>query len=128
MAAAPAAQHRFDAIAVIASGLCVVHCLLLPLLLLLVPVMATWLALPESFHRWMLAVAIPTSVIALVLGQRRHRRWTPLAAAIPATVVLAVGALLIEAPLLETVLTVCGATILVLAHLVNGRLPNARHA
>jgi hypothetical protein len=128
MAAAPVAQDRYDAIAVIASGLCVVHCLLLPILLLLVPVMATWLALPESFHRWMLAIAIPTSVIALVLGQRRHRRWTPLATAVPGMAVLAVGALLIEAPLLETVLTVCGATVLVLAHLVNRRLPNARPA
>jgi hypothetical protein len=128
MAAAPDAQDRYDAIAVMASGLCVVHCLLLPMLLLLVPVMATWLALPESFHRWMLAIAIPTSVIALVLGRRRHRRWAPLAAAVPGMAVLAVGALLIEAPHLETMLTVSGATVLALAHLVNGRLPNARHA
>jgi hypothetical protein len=55
MSAPPILPSRFDAVAIFASGLCLVHCLALPALLLLIPAWTAWLAVPEGYHLWMLA-------------------------------------------------------------------------
>ncbi|MFW1406273.1 MerC domain-containing protein, partial [Vibrio parahaemolyticus] len=59
-----------------ASVLCLIHCLVLPAILVALPVLATMLAVPESFHAVAFALALPTSVLAMTLGHRRHGlRW-----------------------------------------------------
>jgi len=119
----PTWPSRYDTAAVIASGLCLVHCLLIPALMLLLPALAAWLAVPESFHLWMLAFALPSSALALYLGKRAHRRWTPIAIALPGLLALAAGALLFHGLAIETLLTVFGALGLTVAHILNGRYP-----
>jgi hypothetical protein len=116
---------RYDAVAVLASGLCLAHCLLLPALILVIPAWAAWLAVPDSFHLWMLAFAAFSSALALYLGKQRHRRWTPTAIALPGLVALASGAVLFHDLALETLLTVIGALGLSVAHILNGRISRA---
>jgi hypothetical protein len=116
---------RYDGIAILASGLCLAHCLALPALFLLIPASAAWLAVPESYHLWMLAFALPSSAFALHLGKKRHRRWTPTAVALPGLLALAVGALLFQGLGLETLLTVAGAASLAVAHSLNGKYRRA---
>ena len=59
-----------DQVAVALSGLCLIHCLMLPFLVVLVPVLAQFS--DEHFHLEMLIVVIPVSLVALALGYRRH--------------------------------------------------------
>ncbi len=71
-----ATQRVLDRLAIGASALCTVHCLLTPVLIVLVPMVASSLLADEVFHRLMLLWVWPTSALALWIGCRRHRdRW-----------------------------------------------------
>lgn len=114
-------QNLGDGLAIGASFLCLVHCLMLPVLIVLLPTLGAFLAVPEQFHVWALAFTVPTSALALVAGYRRHGWLTPLLCVAPALVLLATGALLAKSELAETVWTVLGATLLSLGHVLNWR-------
>lgn len=116
---------KFDAAAMIASGLCLVHCLAIPLVLLLVPTVGALIALPEEFHRWAVAIAIPTSAIAVLFGYRRHRALMPLSLAVPGLTLMAWGAFFTSNPMLEILLTVVGASVLAVGHWCNWQLADA---
>lgn len=66
-------SSRIDKAAIGLSLVCVVHCLLLPVALAMLPTIAASTLGDERFHQWMLVAVLPTSLIALVLGCRRHR-------------------------------------------------------
>jgi len=111
-----------DGLALSASFLCLLHCLALPVLIAAIPALATILDVPESFHRWMLAFALPLSALAIWLGWRRHGRAVPLMLAIVGLVLMGYGALAGVAPSMETALTTLGGLILALGHIRNWRL------
>lgn len=56
------------------SLVCMVHCLALPLALTLAPTLSVALLDEGPFHMMMLVLVLPTSVVALSLGCRRHRQ------------------------------------------------------
>lgn len=113
-------QQLLDTLAIGASTLCLLHCLLLPTLLVLVPTLTAFLSVPEEFHLAALAFAVPTSVIALGMGHRRHRRVQPAAIVAPGIGFLAIG-LLAPTAGLETMLSVIGALLLATGHALNWR-------
>lgn len=76
-------QRFLDRSAVAASLLCLIHCLIVPLLLVSVPVISSTVLNDEAFHEVLLMFILPTSLIALFIGCRRHKD----------IVVLALGAL-----------------------------------
>src|SRR3546814_2315284 len=56
----PSSRARlFDVMGVGLSFACLIHCLVLPLVLLLAPALSAWLALPEAFHAAILLLAAP---------------------------------------------------------------------
>lgn len=70
----PSFSHRWlDFLAVGMAALCAVHCLLTPLLLILLPVLAASFWTRPDFHFWMIMLVLPTTVIAMALGFRRHK-------------------------------------------------------
>jgi hypothetical protein len=74
----PSSRARlFDVMGVGLSFACLVHCLALPLLLLLAPALSAWLSLPEAFHAAILLLAAPAALAAMSAGWRRHRRAGP---------------------------------------------------
>ena len=87
-----AAQRTLDRLAIAASALCAAHCLLTPLLIVLVPVLASTLVADESFHKLMLLGVLPTSTLALWIGCRRHRRRSVLILGIAGLAILGVAA------------------------------------
>lgn len=105
-----------------ASLVCLAHCLLLPVAFALIPVLAALVPVPEAFHAWMIAVAVPLSGAALVGGRARHRRWWPLLAGAAGLALLAAGVLLFGGSLTELPVTVAGGALLVAAHFGNWRL------
>ena len=67
-------SNKLDRLAMLLSGVCLLHCLLVPVALTLLPI-TTLSALVEDvlFHQLLLWVIVPTSSIALFIGCKKHR-------------------------------------------------------
>ena len=65
-----------DGLAVGMALLCAVHCLLVPVLIVSVPLISTTFFVNEDFHLWMLFAVFPTTLASIYLGCRKHKdRW-----------------------------------------------------
>lgn len=125
----PASRPRgADLLGVGLSLTCLVHCLALPLVLLLAPALSRWLALPEGVHAAILLLALPAAAMAMKDGWRRHRRWPPAILAAAGLGLLALGLAAHEGWLAgvdpeagDRLLTSAGALTLAAAHLLNWR-------
>lgn len=62
-----------DSVAISMSVVCAIHCLLTPVLVVLLPVLATTFWVHKDFHIWMLLLVLPTTSLAVFLGCRKHR-------------------------------------------------------
>ena len=114
-----------DKVAISLSLLCAVHCVALPVALVMLPALAATALGDESFHRWMLVAALPTSLIALTMGCRRHRDMSVMAIALPGLGVLTFTAFFGHDLLGETgekIASVLGASLIALSHLRNHAL------
>lgn len=63
-----------DRFAIGVSLLCLAHCLLMPILLVILPSMNASLMAGENVHLWLVFVVIPSSLFALSMGCKQHRR------------------------------------------------------
>lgn len=130
----PAARPRLaDLTGIVLSFACLLHCLALPLLLLLAPALSRWIALPEGIHAAILLLALPAAAIAMRDGWRRHRRLMPTMLAALGLGLLALGLLAHEGWIAaadpeaaDRLLTSIGALTLAAAHLVNWRWRHRR--
>ncbi|MGD8326573.1 MAG: MerC domain-containing protein [Sphingomonadales bacterium] len=120
MAAITRLQEMSDRLAVFLSGLCVAHCLIIPVALLLAPVLGLQLIEDAAAHQILFAVAVPVSIVGLGLGFRRHRRLTSLLMA-ALGLGLMYGGLLQTSLVFEEVLTVAGVLLVAAAHIQNRR-------
>lgn len=111
-----------DKIAMSISGLCVAHCLIFPIIIMLVPSLSVLGLTSESFHFWMIVTVIPSSIYALALGCKKHAKTSTFALGIVGLSCL-LFAFLQGANLLgeqgEKALTVIGAIIIACAHVKN---------
>ena len=62
-----------DSLAISMSVICAVHCLLTPLLITLLPIISTTFWVHENFHLWMVFLVIPTTLLAVFMGCRKHK-------------------------------------------------------
>jgi len=67
------ALNFLDTFAVSMSLLCAVHCLITPILLIVLPILATSVWVHKDFHIWMMILVIPTTVIAMTQGCKKHK-------------------------------------------------------
>ena len=114
-----------DRAAICFSSLCILHCLLLPVLLVAYPIGIVVTLSDEIFHQIMVSVALPLSLVSLYVGYGHHKRNQLI-------VLGGIGIVMLVLPLTtphelisesgETWLTVAGAVILCMAHVVNFRL------
>jgi len=112
-----------DRAAVMLSGLCLLHCLALPFLLVSLPALS---ALSEGhLHAQMLLVAIPVSVVALSFGFRRHGSWYVLAFGVLGMLLLIVGGTFVHSNyglVADRTFSIAGALVLAVTHYFNSRL------
>ncbi|MCF2947502.1 MerC domain-containing protein [Paraglaciecola aquimarina] len=65
-----------DRAAVILSTLCLIHCFVLPIILITLPTLTSVAFFSdERFHAWLLYAVIPISAFAVVSGYFHHRNW-----------------------------------------------------
>ncbi|MGE9290680.1 MAG: MerC domain-containing protein [Puniceicoccales bacterium] len=62
-----------DSLAISLSVLCAFHCLLTPILVVFLPILATTFWVHHDFHLWMILFVVPTTSIAIFMGCRRHK-------------------------------------------------------
>lgn len=113
-----------DKLAIGLSLVCAIHCLAFPLILIL---FSGIVALPdnEAFHTWIIIAVLPTSIYALTLGCRRHKRYRLLILGFAGLSLLTMAVMLGEetiGELWEKLLTVLGASLVGIGHLRNFRL------
>ncbi|MFK8028318.1 MAG: MerC domain-containing protein [Gammaproteobacteria bacterium] len=115
----------FDKFAVSTSALCAVHCLFLPIALSLFPALGSTIFGQESFHKWLLFLVIPFSLVALTMGCKQHKSWLVVLLGITG-----LGILIFTAAFGhdlfghegEQTATLIGVSILALSHLDNYKL------
>ncbi|MEP1445976.1 MAG: MerC domain-containing protein [Paraglaciecola sp.] len=119
-------QQISDKTAIGLSFLCVIHCLLLPILLIFIPPLSGLFALnDELFHRWLLYAVVPISLAALLIGYVHHKSRRVF-------LIGAVGLLLLIFTAFwghellgengEVLLTVLGSSIIAFGHIRNYQL------
>ena len=86
-------SHSLDKVAMSLSTVCLLHCLLAPVTLTLLPIAGSALVVPdEIFHRALLWVILPTSIIALTIGCKNHRDWRILGTGAVGMIILSAAA------------------------------------
>lgn len=116
---APSPAINWDAIGVLGSFICLVHCLVLPLAVVVLP----WLVLfeGEGLHRGLAVALVAPALLAFIPGWRNHGRRLP--GLFMAGGLIALNAAAFVAPeRWETGLTVLGGLFLIAAHGLNRHL------
>lgn len=115
--------RRMDLAGLALSASCLLHCLALPVALVAAPSLAAWLGRTESAVHWVLfGLAAVISGGALYTGFRRHGIVLVVVVGSAGLLVMAVAAAHLFGRSLEAALTLVGAGILALAHVVNLRM------
>ncbi|MGB0413695.1 MAG: MerC domain-containing protein [Coraliomargarita sp.] len=84
-----------DKLAISMAAICAVHCLLTPVLVVMLPIIATSFFVHQDFHLWMLYLVIPTTSFAIYMGCRKHKdKWVATMSALGLSVLIC--ALVIE--------------------------------
>jgi hypothetical protein len=120
---ASAKRGLLDQLAVTLSGLCLLHCLLLPFIVAVLPFLGQFG--DDHLHAEMLIVVLPVSIIALALGYRRHRHTGVVVAGIVGLAILTIGGTIAHSAyglLADRALTVVGSITLAVTHYRNFRL------
>ena len=119
----------FDKFAVMLSGICILHCLLAPVLLTLLPILSVSAFVEDLvFHKLMLWLVLPTSAIALVLGCRKHRDFSILltgAAGMLMLILIAFWAHSLLSANGEKIATTAAGLLLAFSHYLNYRACNS---
>ena len=124
-------SRYFDRIAIVLSGICIIHCLAVPLLVAVLPITAVSFGDDVHFHGLMLGLVVPTSLVGFYIGYRIHQRGGLVGLGLIGIVVLATAALWghsqwVEG--LEVFVSVVGSLLLAAAHWMNFRGVRQAHA
>ena len=119
----------WDMAGVVLSGICLVHCTLLPLLMALLPVLGAHYHGDERIHAAVTLAVVPVAILALALGFRRHGlAWIPALGLVGLAMILAAPVYHESlGEVLEGAVTAVGGIALVAAHLWNRRAQGEEH-
>ncbi len=116
---------NLDKVAIGFSVVCAVHCLFLPIAILLFPAISASILGSEDFHSLLLYFIIPSSVIALTLGCKMHGKFYVYFYGIIGIGILLTASIFGHDYLGETgevILTLIGTGVISFGHLKNQKL------
>ena len=114
--------QKVDRFAIALSGLCLLHCLLIPVIVVVAPAVSALVLGTETTVHWIfLAFAVPTSCWALVRGFTRRHDLRALVSGLVGLFVMFLGVSHLFHPALEVPVTVVGVGLVVVAHVLNLR-------
>lgn len=117
--------YKYDISAITLSGLCLMHCLLLPVLISSLPLLSV-LSEAEWVHKCLVLIAAPVSVMAFSKTHKIKRNLdVPLVFAFIGVATLLSAAFIEALHDMETALTVIGALMLASAHIWRWKLHEA---
>lgn len=119
-----------DKSAICLSFACVLHCILLPLMLIFLPtVTALNVISDESVHLWLVCAVAPISLLAVGFGYRYHGQVKVLVTNVAGVLVL-ISAILFGHDLWfgkgEIILTLTGSALIIFSHVKNLLLRQAK--
>ena len=133
-------QEHFDRFAIMLSGLCAIHCIALPIIASIIPLLTATVHHGNEvhefwFHQFILLFILPVSLIALFTGFRSHGKLLPLVIAGIGLAILTFIALFAEQLLIdnviphegETLLTITGGLIHAAGHILNLHATRKKH-
>lgn len=125
-------QERYDKFAILLSGICALHCIAVPIIASIVPLLTATVhhggEIHEFwFHQFILLFILPVSLLALATGFKTHHKITPIMVAGLGLAILTSTALFAEYLLSrhalthegETVLTIAGGIVHAVGHILN---------
>jgi MerC mercury resistance protein len=131
--ARPASPRRFallvDRVGATASLLCAVHCVLLPFVLALLPLIGLEFLAGHTFERIFVACAAVLASTSLITAYRRHRKPHALFLMVPGIVLLVFG-IAIDLDVHVVIHTICvvsGGLLVASAHITNLVLAHRHH-
>jgi hypothetical protein len=111
-----------DRAAVLLSGVCLVHCMAVPLAMLLLPALGAMLLESETLVHWiLLGVAVPISALALWVGYSRFGNLRSVGLGTAGLLIMFVGVSHLLGRDLEVLLTLTGVALVAAAHWLNIR-------
>jgi uncharacterized membrane protein YfcA len=116
---------NWDAVGIGASTLCVIHCVLLPVVLAFAPTLAHFLPGDESVHRTLAYLLAVIGLVAFWAGYKVHRRKRVLLLLAVGILGVTVGAyadFLLPSHTWEVLITLNGSSFLIVAHYLNRTL------
>ena len=114
-------QKIFDTIGLTISGTCVMHCLFAPVTLILLPVFGLTVSQEEVLHEIFLYLIVPSAIIAITMGCRKHKDYSVAILATTGIILLVYAVVTHDTNTEQTVevLTLFGSALVVLSHLRN---------
>ena len=113
-------QTRLDRAAIWLSGLCLIHCLAVPVAFVLTPSLSAWLDATETQTHWLLfGLAVPISGIALFRGYVRHPNRLTVSLGVIGLTLMLLGVAHVFGEDLEIILTTAGVVSVMVAHIRN---------
>lgn len=119
-----------DRIGIALSTLCAVHCVLTPIVILSLPIMARFYVAHPWFHYVMALLIVPVGVLAFVRGYRHHHNLKVLALGIPGLFLVGIFPMIFHSGIsmmrglsiwTEPTILVIGSVCLIVAHWNNRR-------
>jgi len=118
-------QAAMDKIAIGLSFGCSFHCLVLPVLIVMLPNFPLAFIGDEKFHQLMLWLVIPCSCVALFLGCKKHKAWKVSIFGASGLFLLIFAVLFghdVAGEAGEKVLTLAGSFLVAYSHFINHKL------
>ena len=116
-------QRILDNFGLTISAACAIHCILLPIMLILSPYIELTFFTSHGFHESLMYFILPTSVIAFTLGCKRHNDDMVKLGGICGIFVLLIAIALHEfSEPLSIILTLFASSLLIFTHLRNRTL------
>lgn len=125
-------QERFDRFAILLSTLCAIHCIALPIIASVIPLLTATVHHGQQahdfwFHQFILLFILPVSIIALITGYRTHEKLLPILVAGIGLTILSATAIFVQHLFDnhaithegETLLTITGGVIHAIGHIMN---------